>query len=322
LAQFDHYVVSPGVWRISIFEHTEFRQHLLNFYLLRRQFVVDISGAPPTIPSSSKHPASSNDEVVIKRRRLQGDVSEIRVSPVAIRPQHPFDTGAITTPDAPVAPYLSTNTPTLTRQISQPGITLLDLRNDEVAVVRTTQLKGTEMNTRTQAHITTLESYKLKRVGGIANTTASSVFFGQHCELPEPIVAKVIRYKGMSSSDLVKCAGKWRTEKEILDRLRHVSFRRGDRASSITRRFLTPSAEKHRLPPSIRRPTFCRLPRAPTRVTSPRCKLAIPALRRPHHSTRYIVGSLIHPHATHCPQRHQAGEHHLFARARGCPHRL
>lgn len=116
LAQFDHYIVSPGIWRVSIFEHTEFRQHLLDFYLLRRQFVVDISEAPPTISSSTKHPASGNDEVTNKRRKLQSDVSDILLSPVAIRPQHPFDTGAIATPDAPIAPCLSTNTPTLIRR--------------------------------------------------------------------------------------------------------------------------------------------------------------------------------------------------------------
>jgi len=225
LSRFDRYVVSPGVWRISIFEHAESRQHLLDFCLLRRQFLVDISEAPATIPSSSKHPGSSNDEVAIKRRRLQGDLSEILLSPAAIRPphHHPSDADAIAAPNNTntAALSLGINTPTPTRQISQPGVPLLDLRDGEVAIVKTTQAKDTE----TQAtHVTAWTWYRLRRVGGVANTAASSVFAGQHSELSEPIVAKVIRYKGMSSSDLVKCAGKWRRERDFLDGLRHVSL--------------------------------------------------------------------------------------------------
>ncbi|KAL2173947.1 kinase-like domain-containing protein [Thermothelomyces heterothallicus CBS 202.75] len=225
LARSDRYVVSPGVWRISIFEGREFRQHLLDFCLLRRQFVVGISEAPATDPSPTKHPVSGNDEVIIKRRRLQGDVSEILLAPATVRVQHLSDASAIVTPNTIPSPSLGTITPTPTRQISQTDIPLLDLRDGEVAIVRTTQPKDTETKPRTQAtHVTTLESYKLRRVGGIANTTTSSVFVGQHSELPEPIVAKVIRYGGMSSNDLVKCARRWQIERDILDRLRHRSI--------------------------------------------------------------------------------------------------
>jgi hypothetical protein len=224
LARSDRYVVSPGVWRISILEGTELRQHLLDFCLLRRRFVVDISEPLATVPLSSKHSASGSDEVAIKRRRLQGDVSEILLAPAAIHPQPPSDANAIATPIAAVAPSLDNVTPAPTRQISQPGIPLLDLRDGEVAIVRTTQPKGKGTEPHLQAtHVTALESYRLRRIGGIASTAASSVFVGQHSDLSEPIVAKVLRYTGMSSNDLVRYAQKWRMEKDILDRLRHVS---------------------------------------------------------------------------------------------------
>ncbi|KAL2258532.1 hypothetical protein VTK26DRAFT_8129 [Humicola hyalothermophila] len=220
LARSDHYVVLLGVWRIFIFEGREFRQHLLDFCLLRRQFVVDVSETPATVSSSTKRPVSGNDDVAIKRRRLQGDVSEILLAPATI--QHAPDSRAIATPNPGAAQNIDTIAPTPTRQISQPGIPLLDLRDGEVAIVGTTQPKDTETKPRSQAtHVTARETYKFRRVGGIANTNASSVFVGQHSELPEPIVAKVIRYGGMSSRDLVKCARRWRMEKDILVRLRH-----------------------------------------------------------------------------------------------------
>lgn len=224
LTQSRRCVISPGVWRVSIFEDRESRQHLFDFCLLRRQFIVDISN-PPTAAAgtSAKHLLSGNEELAVKRRRLEGDVSEIVLAPAANPLQQPSDASGIAPPNTTAGPSLGTNTSTR-RQISKPGIPLLDLQDGEIAIIKSIPLDDKEPKTGALATADTMvESYDLRRIGGIANTAASSVFIGQHSELPVPVVAKVIKYGGMSSHDLVKCAQRWQAEKEILDRLRHVS---------------------------------------------------------------------------------------------------
>ncbi|KAK4141207.1 kinase-like domain-containing protein [Dichotomopilus funicola] len=220
LARDDRYVVSPGVWRISIAEGTAARQHLLDFCVLRRQFVVDIAEAPPTTSWSARRSAPDDDEASGKRRRVDGDVSEILVAPAAVDQQDPPGPGAIAT-STPPSPVL--------RQIRKPGITLLDLQDGEEAIVRTIHSAAGTVT----APISTpgLESYRLRRVGAIAINRASSVFASQHSELSEPVVAKVIRYEGMSSNNLTKCVRRWRMETEMLERLHHrniVSLRAVD----------------------------------------------------------------------------------------------
>lgn len=216
LAHNDRYVVSPGVWRISIAEGTAARQHLVDFCALRRQFAVDIVEAPATPSSSAKHSApddSDEEEAASKRRRVKGDVAEILVAPAAVDQQDPPGAGVIAT-STPPSPVL--------RQITKPGIALLDLQDGEEAIVRAIRPVVGTATTPTGAP--GLESYRLRRVGGIAINRASSVFAGQHSELSEPVVAKVIKCEGMSSdTSLTKCVRRWRMETEMLQRLHHVS---------------------------------------------------------------------------------------------------
>ncbi|KAK4238423.1 kinase-like domain-containing protein [Achaetomium macrosporum] len=186
-----------------------------------RQFTVDISEAPPRVLLSlTKRPASGGEEVVIKRQRLEGDVSEILLAPAATLPQDASGTGAIKRPDTP---SLGTITPA--RQISRPGITpLLDLLDGEVAIVRTTRPKNIETSSpsRPQAaeqaiHINSSAVYELRRVGGIANAVSSSLFVGQHSGVSNRIVAKVIRYEGKTAIDLAKCARKSIVSLKVFD---------------------------------------------------------------------------------------------------------
>ena len=189
LARFDHCVVLPGMWRISIFEGKEFRQHLLDFCLLRRQFVVDIAEAPAGAPSSTKRGASGDDEVTIKRQRLgEGDVSEILLAPTTACPQEA--PGAIGTPNALTARIPGTLAATPSQQISRPGntIALLHLLDGEVAIVRTaTRPKNPDIDTpeahgQTTARVSSPAIYERQRIGGVANTMSSSVFVGRHSE--------------------------------------------------------------------------------------------------------------------------------------------
>jgi hypothetical protein len=219
------------VWRISIFEGKEFRQHLLDFFLLRRQFVVDIAEAPAGAPSSTKRLASGDDEVTIKRQRLwKGDVSEILLAPTTDRPQEP--PGAIGTPNALAARTPGTLVATPSQQISHPSntIALLHLLDGEVAIVRTaTQPRNPDIDPpeaygQTTARVSSPATYELQRIGGIANTMSSSVFVGRHSELSDNIVAKVIRYNNNPASDLLRCASKWQAEKGLLEKLRHGSL--------------------------------------------------------------------------------------------------
>ncbi len=158
------------------------------------------------------------------------DVFEILLAPTATRPRDALGAGAINRSNAAAAPSLGTFTATPGRQISRQGITpLLSLLDGDVAIVRTTRPK-TETSgasppepSQQATHVSSPVTYELRRVKGIPKTVSSSVFVGQHSELSDRIVAKVIRYEGMASSDLVRCARKWQLEKEILEKLRHVS---------------------------------------------------------------------------------------------------
>lgn len=228
LLRHEHSVVSPGIWRISIFEGDERQQHLMDFCVFRRQFAVDISETPTGLPSSTKRSASGDGEGTSKRQRLEGDVSEVLLAPAVGRPQVP--SGAVGTPNAAAAPSLGALAATPTQQISRSGVTpLLRLLDGEVAIVKTvarpnnsdlggtSPLEGHQLATP----INSPAAYELQRVGGISNTMSSSVFVGRHSKLSDSIVAKVIKYSGNTARDLVRCAMKWQTERGLLEKMRH-----------------------------------------------------------------------------------------------------
>ena len=51
-----------------------------------------------------------------------------------------------------------------------------------------------------------LASYRVNRLERIAVTSLASVFFARYIVLSEDVVAKVIKYKGRTPEDLIKCA--------------------------------------------------------------------------------------------------------------------
>ncbi|KAK3319577.1 kinase-like domain-containing protein [Cercophora scortea] len=246
LARSQDHVVSPGVWRISIYEGEPRQQYLADLCVLRRQFSVDIAGpgAQAWPISSVKRPASGDDEAAAKRQRLEDDVSEILLAPTANRHRQSTTPGTGTVnkfsvvgadvlnqlgvADVPTGP--GSPVTTLAQQTSWPGVMpLLRLGDGEVAIVRTTRPKNPDRNNILQleapdlqtTHANSPATYELRRVGGIANTASSSVFLTQHSELSNQIVTKVIKYESMTSQNLVSYAMKWQMEKDMLEKLRH-----------------------------------------------------------------------------------------------------
>ncbi|KAI8313658.1 hypothetical protein K4K59_004185 [Colletotrichum sp. SAR11_240] len=202
-------VVQPGTWRISVAYGADFaEQALVDFLILRRQFSVTIHEAPLSLASSRKRSAADAEDVRLKKRRHEGDITEILLAAA------PDDDGA--DDDAGLK---MTSTRTASRQlVHTKGTPLLDLGRGEVAVIRGPRRSHGDVSTEGSA------MYDLRRLEKVADTPSASLFTGRHSGLPVDVVAKVIRYTGKTAVDLVKCARSWQQEKTVLEKLHHANI--------------------------------------------------------------------------------------------------
>ncbi|KAL4408448.1 serine/threonine protein kinase-20 [Colletotrichum abscissum] len=155
-------------------------------------------------PASAKRLASGEQQKAGKRRRREGGEAEVVLTTATDVTRRSTDAAV-----ADGAKCLSLAIPT-SRKIARTGGTpLLDLSDGEVAVVRSKQVKDDEVS-----HL------PLGRgAGGVF-----SLFTGRDSVLSEKVVAKVIRYKGKTSEDLIKCASIWKREKSFLEKLHHPNI--------------------------------------------------------------------------------------------------
>ncbi|KAH0430369.1 hypothetical protein CcaCcLH18_07881 [Colletotrichum camelliae] len=195
-------VIGPGMWRISVeVDNNSAQLHLVDFLMLRRQFTVTLheglAGSSTSIKRLASGFASDDKQIAMKRRRREGDVTEILLATTANSTRK--------APDALVAGAAKTLDPAFTtsRKLIQTGGTpLLDLSDGGVAVVRTIQSRDETS----------------------CSTPTASVFTGRHSALSEKVVAKVIRYRGKTAEDLIKCATIWKREKSVLEKLHHPNI--------------------------------------------------------------------------------------------------
>ncbi|RXG42547.1 hypothetical protein VDGE_30211 [Verticillium dahliae] len=172
-----HRVVEPGLWRISVGGGDDGKpeQHLLDFLILQRQFTVTLHNPCRGESSvSGKRSAPDEAELGTKRRRREGHETEIVLAPA-----------------------------TASRSLEGTASSLLDLDNNEMAAVWTAESINTATNRSSlpEGSGKTLSTsnagaYKVTRLKLITDRSSATVFIGRHSELPDDIVAKVIRYQG------------------------------------------------------------------------------------------------------------------------------
>ncbi|KAF6814890.1 serine/threonine protein kinase [Colletotrichum plurivorum] len=220
-------VVQPGTWRISVAHGGDpAEQALVDFLILRRQFTFTIREALAPLASSRKRSAADDQNVQLKKRRRDGDLTEVLL---AARGSTRLDDAAGADAEADVGPITRTSDRHIVRT---EGTSLLDLVDGEVAVVRGRREGHADGDTDLSAAMLidapaacgTSATYELHRLKKIAETPSASLFTGQHSRLAGDVVAKVIRYTAKSAVDLVKCAMVWQQEKRMLEKLHHENI--------------------------------------------------------------------------------------------------
>lgn len=218
-------VVQPGTWRISVAHVADSaEQALVDFLILRRQFTITMRKALPPLESSRKRSAADDQDLRAKKRRPDGDLTEVLLAAA------PGSTRLEGGTDAHAA--MDSLTRTNDRELFRfQGTPLLDLVDGEVAVVRGRQEGQSDSNNNSLSAAFLVNAteasgssatYELRRLQKIADTPSASLFTGEHSRLAGDVVAKVIRYTTKSPVDLVRCARVWQQEKKILERLHHV----------------------------------------------------------------------------------------------------
>ncbi|KAK2055568.1 kinase-like protein [Colletotrichum caudatum] len=217
-------VIKPGMWRISVeVNDRTAEQHLVDFLVQRRQFTITLHESLPGSSSAVKRLASGEEQIAAKRRRREGDVTGVILT-----------TATDPTCKPAVADVAKSLVPAITasQKIARAGGTpLLDLSDGGVAVVRSKPSKNDEINysplTKEPGGVSRCgnqNTYRLHRLERIADTLSASLFTGRHSALSGKVVAKVIRYKGKTAEDLIKCATVWKREKSFLEKLHHPNI--------------------------------------------------------------------------------------------------
>ncbi|KAK1514244.1 serine/threonine protein kinase-20 [Colletotrichum abscissum] len=220
-------VIKPGMWRISVeFKNLTAEQHVADFLMQRRQFTITLHEGLPGYSASAKRLASGEEQKAGKRRRREGGEAEVVLTTATDVTRRSNDAAV-----ADGAKCLSLAIPTSRKIARTSGTPLLDLSDGGVAVVRSRQVKDDEVShlplgrgAGGVSRCGNQTTYRLHRLERIADTLSASLFTGRHSALSEKVVAKVIRYKGKTSEDLIKCASIWKREKSFLEKLHHPNI--------------------------------------------------------------------------------------------------
>lgn len=192
------HVLHPGMWMISV-KGQDSNQHYpaLEILIAPRRFSVSIYRENISLPSKR---TLEDDGKLAKRQRLGDGTKKIAV-----------DRSADLIPKISKESFIHNHTP---REFHDKTISpILDLADGETAVIEASH--ASPVNTR--------DSYRLQRIKNVVLLRATSVFTCQHSELPEDIVAKVLRYSNNSIYNLIGITRSWKDERKALNNLHHVS---------------------------------------------------------------------------------------------------
>ena len=224
VASMNSVVIAPGIWRISVDGQAMSEIHLLDFLVLRRQFVVSIHETADRHSSSNKRQNTGLQPTSVKRRRQDLDTTEILVAPVAESARQ-LSTRVNISSKMPSQEIISTN-----------QRSLLDLQDGDIAVVSSMEAEESQLNIHGSSRGP--RDYEIRRLERIAQTASASVFTVQHSALPKDVVAKVMKYGATiaatktevlkdeepKETKLIRLARSWEREKSFLERLNHVSI--------------------------------------------------------------------------------------------------
>ena len=199
-------VLRPGLWRISIKSTVVPEIHLIDVLILRRKFAVTIQEPNRMIsalPSGKRKATELSSSTVAKRRKQDKHQEDVDAIEIILAPAVESNiTSLDVTPFRQVIPTSSTP--------------LMDLKDGNIAVVRSTRSEIDTQSTRTN-------DYELRRLEPIAETASASVFTVRHSALSDNVVAKVMKYRGVDGHNLIQCARGWEREWTFLRGLSHAS---------------------------------------------------------------------------------------------------
>lgn len=194
-------VIQPGVWKIS---RNTTEDRLIEFLLCKRQYTFSISQKNDDAQVEQASSDSQNIERSAKRRKLSANTSTTTATLKKDYDSHytkwvqmfiSFQKGRRNTTD----------------------IALPDLPNGGIATIQT-PLSQTIFQSELSA-----STYQLKRIKGIATTSNTIVFSCQH-SIHQDVAVKVLQYNNRSLDSLAHSGRLWQKEKDILLKLKHVSF--------------------------------------------------------------------------------------------------
>lgn len=213
-------LIQPGMWRISIDDNGQDsgEYHLAEFWLLGRQFDVSIHKAN----NSSRTKRGIDDgaeENVNKRRKRNNDFA----APTFIQP---ISKTTIEPRPAAIASKRAKAhdpSPSLSAQnvFDKAAVPLLDLADGDEAVIRAPGDSTDKSQSLSGAKGPA--SYQLRRVKQKGATPSASVFACKHSAVSGPVVAKVLQYKRDEPDKVRMSLSVWKTEKDTLEKLKHVS---------------------------------------------------------------------------------------------------
>lgn len=213
-------LIQPGMWRISIDDNGQDsgEYHPAEFWLLGRQFDVSIHQAN----NSSRTKRGIDDgaeENVNKRRKRNNDFAATTffqpISKTTIEPRP----AAIASKRAKAhdpSPSLSAQ-----KIFDKAAVPLLDLADGDEAVIRAPGDSTDKSQSLSGAKGPA--SYQLRRVKQKGATPSASVFACKHSAVSGPVVAKVLQYKRDEPDKVRRSLSVWKTEKDTLEKLKHVS---------------------------------------------------------------------------------------------------
>ncbi|KAL7925188.1 kinase-like domain-containing protein [Trichoderma austrokoningii] len=211
----EHYLIQPGMWRISIDDDEEDcgeHHHLAEFLLLGRRFNVSIQRT-----RRKRGIDDDAEENTGKRRKrnnhLTGDTIIQPINKTIIEPG-PATTATKRTKPCDLPP--SSVVRTITDKAAVP---LVDLADGDTAFVRAPGDKTTKSQSLSGAKGPA--SYTLQRIEKTGATPSASVFTCKHSTVSGLVVAKVLQYKRDSPDRVRSALSLWKREKTTLEKVKH-----------------------------------------------------------------------------------------------------
>ncbi|KAL7962992.1 putative serine/threonine protein kinase [Trichoderma compactum] len=194
--------VQPGIWMVAADRESD-SFNVFEFLLNERLFNVsiyeaNISQAKRTADADAD--ADADTKKSTKRQRLENNTAA-EVIDTQSTSSLIIESGSI-----------DVDTTSSRGIVNKAAVPILDLKDRETAVIRS-------------QHTTGSESYRLQRIRQLGSTRNTSVFSCRHSGIPKRrSVVKVLRYNGSSALALPNFATLWKTEKVLLEKVKHENI--------------------------------------------------------------------------------------------------